>query len=131
MFENLVSGLSGEKELQVTPGVCAASLGSGGLEVLATPAMLALMEGAAFETVQKQLPEGFSTVGTKVEIEHLAATPLGMTVVARAELVQIEGKKLVFAIEARDTKELVGRGTHERFIIEINKFLHKVNSKAK
>ena len=130
MFENLISGITGEKELMVTPGVSAANLGSGGLEVLATPAMLALMEGAAFEAVQQHLPAGFSTVGTKVAIEHLAATPLGMTVVARAELVHIDGKKLVFTVEARDEKELVGRGTHERFIIQINKFLARVNKKG-
>ncbi len=131
MKANLVTGLRGEKEITVTFEVTAAKYGSGGVEVLATPAMIALMEGAAFETVQSQLPEGYSSVGTRVDIEHLAATPLGMKVKAVAELQQVEGKKLIFSVEARDEKELVGRGTHERYIIQSDKFLARVESKTR
>ena len=126
---SLVPGLRAEKEITVTYEVTAAKYGSGGVEVLATPAMIALMEGAAFELVQSQLPEGYSSVGTRVDIEHLAATPLGMKVKAVAELQQVEGKKLVFSIEVRDEKELVGKGIHERYIIQSDKFLSRVESK--
>ncbi len=131
MEASLVPGLRGEKEITVSFEVTAAKYGSGGVEVLATPAMIALMEGAAFELVQAQLPEGYSSVGTRVDIEHLAATPLGMKVKAVAELKQVEGKKLVFSVEARDEKELVGRGIHERYIIQSDKFLARVENKTR
>lgn len=129
MEVKLATGLKGERELIVTLETSALKIGSGGLEVLATPAMVALMEGAAFNLVQELLPEGYSTVGTKVEVEHLAATPLGMKVTATAKLLEVEGKKLGFGVEVRDEKELVGRGYHERFIIQTDRFLSKVQGK--
>lgn len=87
------------------------------------------MENAALNLVQPYLSEGQTTVGTKVTSSHLAATPLGMEVVARAELIEIDGRRLVFKIEAYDQKDKIGEGVHERFIINTEKFMEKVNSK--
>jgi predicted thioesterase len=103
--------------------------GSGGIPVYATPAMVGLMEGACLMAVDPRLPEGMATVGIDLSIKHLAATPLGMTVRAEAELTGIEGKKLVFKVQAFDDKELIGTGTHQRFIIDMKKFLQKVEEK--
>jgi fluoroacetyl-CoA thioesterase len=128
-MEDLVVGLKGEKTLCVNEYTTALALGSGGLEVLGTPALAALMEGAAFDLVQAHLPAGTSSVGTRLELDHLAATPLGMQVTATAELIALEGRKLVFAIEARDHRELVGKAVHERFMVQIDKFMSKVQAK--
>ncbi len=122
-------GLTGEKSVCVERNITALQMGSGGLEVLATPALAALMEGAAFELVEPLLPGGSSTVGTKLVLDHLAATPLGMKVTARAELVKVEGRKLVFEVEAWDQREPVGKALHERFIINVDKFMDKVKAK--
>jgi predicted thioesterase len=106
-------------------------VGSGGLDVLATPAMIALMEKAAYLAAQSNLPIGFSTVGTLVEIKHIAATPVGMNIRANAELTGIEDKKLVFKVEAFDESGKIGEGSHERYIISSDKFREKVYSKFK
>lgn len=104
---------------------------SGGVDVYSTPAMVGLMECAAKECLDEFLEEGYSTVGISLNIRHLAATPIGMKVRAEAEIVGVEGKKVVFKVEAFDEVEKIGEGTHERFIVEMNKFLNKVNSKSK
>lgn len=126
---NLKIGLTAEKSEMVTAQNTAKAYGSGSIDVYATPAMIGLMEGASLASVDTALPDGLSTVGTKVEIKHLAATPLGMKVTAKAELVEIEGKKLTFKIKANDERGPIGEGLHERFIIEIDKFLQKTNQK--
>lgn len=126
---NLKTGMSAEKTDVVTTSNTAKAYGSGSIDVYATPAMIGLMEGASLSCVDKVLPEGMSTVGTKVEIKHLAATPLGMKVTAKAELVNIEGKKLLFNVQAIDERGKIGEGTHERFIIDIEKFLQKTKEK--
>ncbi|SHF07256.1 thioesterase family protein [Caloramator proteoclasticus] len=104
---------------------------SGGVDVYSTPAMVGLMECAAKECLDEFLEEGYSTVGISLNIKHLAATPIGMKVRAEAEIVAVEGKKIVFKVEAFDEVEKIGEGTHERFIVDMNKFLNKVNSKLK
>lgn len=109
----------------------AASIGSGGLELLATPYMIAMMEGASFYCVEEQLPEGQTTVGTLVDIRHLAATPIGAEVVAIAELVEIDGRRLRFRVEARDAVDRIGEGYHERFIVETDRFLGKLAEKGR
>jgi predicted thioesterase len=92
--------------------------------------MVALMENAALSTVDPHLGEGFATVGLSLNVKHIAATPVGMEVTARAELVSIEGRKLTFRVEAYDDQEKIGEGTHERYIIELSKFLEKTARKG-
>ena len=126
---NLTLGLNAEKKEAVTNANTAIAYGSGGLAVYATPAMIGLMEGASLAAVDPRLPSGFATVGIKVEIEHLAATPLGMNITATAELIGIEGRKLIFTVNAHDDKEIIGTGRHERFIIDAAKFTSKTEQK--
>lgn len=107
----------------------AAAFGSGSIYVFSTPMMIGLMENAALKCAQLGLDEGLSTVGTSVNIKHLAATPMGQEVRATAELIAIDGKKLTFKVTAKDENELIGEGEHERFIIDSEKFLSRVNAK--
>ncbi len=122
-------GIKGYKEITVTKELTAISVGSGDLEVYATPAMIALMEGTASESVKPELEVGQGSVGTCIAIKHLAATPIGMRVRCESELVEVDGRRLVFNITAYDEKDKIGEGTHERFIILNDKFQSKVNSK--
>ena len=122
-------GLMFEISEEVTLNNTASALGSGGIDVYATPAMIALMEKAAMNAVQPALVEGLSTVGTMVNIKHMAATPVGMTVTAKAELIEVSEKRLLFKVEAFDGKDKIGEGTHERFIISVEKFISRVNMK--
>lgn len=128
---DLETGMKGEKEELVTGRNTAQALGSGGLEVYATPSMAALMEGASVAAVDPFLPAGFSTVGTELNLRHLAATPVGMVVRARSELVEIDGRRLVFKVEAFDETGKIGEGSHCRFIIENEKFLKKATEKKR
>lgn len=123
------TGIKGYKEITVTKELTAISLGSGDLEVYATPAMIALMEETASESVKPGLEVGQGSVGTCIAIKHLAATPIGMRVRCESELVEVDGRRLVFNITAYDEKDKIGEGTHERFIISNDKFQSKVNSK--
>jgi predicted thioesterase len=125
----LKPGKKGHKEERVTDTNIARFYGSGGLPVYATPAMAALMEGAAVEAVDGLLPEGWSTVGTELVIKHLAPTPPGLAVRASAELVEIDGRRLEFRVEAADGIEKIGEGNHQRFIIENKKFIEKAEKK--
>ncbi len=102
-------------------------LGSGQVEVLATPMLIALMESAALIAAQVYLPHDWTTVGTKVNIEHLRPTPLGKRISAKATLIKIDGQRLLFQVEAHDKHGLIGQGSHERFVIQIEKFMHRVN----
>lgn len=125
----MYTGIKGYKEITVTKELTAISVGSGDLEVYATPAMIALMEGTASESVKPELEVGQGSVGTCIAIKHLAATPIGMRVRCESELVEVDGRRLVFNITAYDEKDKIGEGTHERFIILNDKFQSKVNSK--
>jgi predicted thioesterase len=127
----LQPGLIGEKELVVTEVNTAKHLGSGDVFVLATPEMIRLMENASVIAVDHLLPEGQHTVGVTVDVKHLAATPLGMKVHARSELVSVEGRWLIFRVEAFDEVEKIGEGTHRRAIIEMTKFLEGVTRKSR
>ncbi len=102
--------------------------GSGTVDVFATPAMIALMENAAMHTALRGLPEGFGTVGTAVNVQHIRATPIGMKVTATAVLEKIDGKQLVFKVTAHDEKGEIGHGAHTRYIIETAKFMNKLNA---
>jgi predicted thioesterase len=122
-------GMTGEKAEPVTEKNTALAWGSGGLAVYATPAMAALLEGAAVAAVDGALPPGFSTVGVDVEIRHLSATPPGMTVRAQARLVELDGRRLRFVVEAWDGAGKIGEGVHGRVIVEDEKFLQRAGEK--
>jgi fluoroacetyl-CoA thioesterase len=123
-------GMRGEASLVVGEEHTAAAFGAGGVRVLGTPMMIGLMENAAWRLVQPELDEGETTVGTLVNIQHLAATPLGDQVTATAELVDIAGRRLVFHVTARDTRQVIGEGTHERARVLLDRFLARVAQKA-
>jgi fluoroacetyl-CoA thioesterase len=123
-------GMVHEEELVVAEQHTATHLGSGGVKVLATPVMVALMEVAARNMVDPHLEPGHMTVGTGLDIKHLAATPLGMRVRARAELVRVQGHRLEFKVEAFDEREKVGEGTHTRAIVNLKRFWDKLQTKV-
>ena len=125
----LHTGLELTKSTAVTEEMSAVTMHSGGLHVFATPMMIALMEEAALECVDGYMDDGMTTVGTRVDIEHLSPTPVGCTVRARAVLSEIDRRRLVFTVEAHDEKGIIGRGTHERFIVDKEKFEKKCESK--
>lgn len=125
----LEKGIKGNKEIVVTEDRTAKVMGSGELPVFATPAMIALIEETAWKSVSGFLDPGQGTVGTKLEISHLAATPLGMKVSCRTELTEVDRRRLVFKAEVFDECGKVGEGTHERFIVENEKFLLRALSK--
>ena len=125
----LTVGISNEITKTVTKDTTAAALGSGLLEVYATPAMVALMEETCMRSVQEELEEGCGTVGTGLTIHHISATPVGMKVRCASKLVEVDGRKLVFDVQAFDEAGLIGQGTHERFIIENEKFFQKACKK--
>ena len=122
-------GIKGNLERTVTEDLTAEALGSGLLPVFATPAAVALAEETAWRSVADELEEGQGTVGTLMELAHIAATPLGMKVRCETELVEVDRRKLVFTVKVYDEKEKVADGRHERFIIDNAKFLSKAESK--
>ena len=123
------TGLTCKKKITVTPEMTAAAMGSGALEVLATPSMIALMEGTAQEAVQSLLEHGQGTVGTRIDVRHLAATPVGMEVTCTAEVTEVDRRRIVFTVKAKDEKEVIGEGIHERFVIDNEKFFAKCRQK--
>lgn len=123
-------GTKHEVKITVTKEVTAAAMHSGSLEVFSTPFMVALMEQASCELLQKLLPEGITSVGTALNIQHLAATAVGVEVRAIATLTSFDGRKATFDVEAYDNAGLIGKGTHERFSIKIDKFLQKAQERA-
>lgn len=125
----LKEGLKGKAEMEVTSKDTALSFGSGGVEVFATPIMVGLMENASLKAVDELLPESYTTVGTHLDVSHISSTPIGMKVTAQAELIKIEGKVLTFKVEVYDEIEKVGEGTHQRFIVSLEKFMGKCNRK--
>jgi len=131
MFEAICPGLKGEVRLVVGLEHTAKHLGSGGAQVLATPQMVLLMERAGVAAVDRLLPEGYRTVGAHLDVRHLAPTPVGLEVVATAELVEVQGRRLVFHVQAHDGVELVGEGTHQRAIIDVQRFAERVAQKSR
>lgn len=125
----LEAGIKGTGSVEVVRENTAAAVGSGMLEVFATPMMIALMEKTAYESVAPYLEEGSGTVGTELNVKHVAATPIGMQVTCETELVEVDGRRLVFHVKASDEAGLIGEGTHERFIINNEKFQSKANGK--
>lgn len=124
----LTPGIKGEATTTVVHENTAAAVGAGGVEVFGTPMMVALMENAAWAAVAKELDDGHVTVGTVVNVKHLAATPLGQRVRATAELIEIDGRRLVFRVDAHDEKQKIGEGLHERFIVNLERFLGRISA---
>ena len=127
----LQPGLKGTAETVVVHENTAAAVGSGALEVFATPSMIALMEKAALETVMPFLAEGESTVGTEIHVTHDVAIPLGFTVTATAELIEVDRRRLSFQVTACSGDEVIGKGTHTRFIVSQERFMQKVEARQK
>lgn len=127
----LLTGLIAEVETTVSETDTAIQLGSGSVPVYATPALVALMEKAAVRALDGHLPPGQTSVGIRIDLRHLAATPVGMQIFARAELTEVQGRKLSFRIQAWDKVEQVGEASHTRFLVNEGAFMAKVNAKGK
>ena len=123
-------GRKGRIERTVTADLSAKVWGSGAVDVFATPCMIALAEETAWRSVQDGLEPGQATVGTKLDIAHLAATPIGMQVVCETELIEVDRRKLVFSVQVFDEAEKIAEGTHERFVVDAAKFQGKADAKA-
>lgn len=124
------TGIKGRREQTVMPEMSAARVGSGLVEVFATPMMVALIEQTCLESVLPHLEDGQGTVGTLVNVSHVAATPIGMRVWCESELVEVDRRRLVFSVKAYDECGLIGEGTHERFVIDTTKFMEKIKAKS-
>ena len=121
------AGITGKQTITVTEEKTAQAMGSGTLPVFATPAMIALMENTASKSVEAKLDEGAGTVGTLINVKHVA--PVGMEVTCETKLVEVDRKRLVFEVKAYDAAGVIGEGTHERFIIDNERFLAKAEAK--
>ncbi len=130
-MDDLAPGLTSEIGTVVTEADTAERLGSGLVPVFGTPALVGLMEGAAVQALAGHLPPGQTSVGGGIDVRHLAATPVGVRVRARAELLEVEGRRLVFRVEAWDEAEQIGEATHERFVVDEEQFVARARAKAK
>jgi fluoroacetyl-CoA thioesterase len=130
-MSEIIPGLIGELEQTVTDNDTASRWGSGLVPVFSTPALVGLMEGAAVKALSGHLSPGQTTVGGRIDVRHLAATPVGMKVLSKAVLTDVQGRKLVFKIQAWDEHELIGEADHERFIVDEAKFIGRVQAKMK
>jgi fluoroacetyl-CoA thioesterase len=129
-MKDIPVGTRGEHRLLVTSEVTIDFLGSDQARVLATPWMIGYMEMTARNAIKPFLEDGWDSVGTKVNIEHLAATPIGLSVRFEAEVLQVAGQRVLFRVDAWDEKEQIGTGTHERFVIHIGKFATRLAAKV-
>ena len=128
--EFIKSGMSEEIQVVVEEQHTAAHVGSGSLRVLATPAMIGFMERAARDLLAKHLPEGYSSVGVHVDVRHLAPTPMGSSVRVRCEVLEVDELRVNFSVEAWDAAEKIGKGRHQRVVVDEARFLKRVNAKA-
>ena len=128
-MKELKTGMTGMSELEVKDENLAVNVGSGSLEVFATPEMVMLMEKAACNCISDYLESDETTVGTEMNVKHISATPKGMKVCAEAELIEINGRELVFSIKSYAEAGDIGEGIHKRFIVHGEKFLSKTYSK--
>ncbi len=132
MAEVLKPGREFELTREVTAELTADRYGNPGAFVLATPMLVALLEEAAIRCVAEALEPGAATVGTRVDIEHKAATPIGLTATAKARLTEVDRRRLVFEVEARDDREVIAAGTHERFVLKsLDQFLENAAKKTR
>lgn len=127
--ECITVGMKHEVTFQVDEQYTAFHIGSGALRVLATPSMIGFMERTSHQLLARCLPEGYSSVGARVDVQHLAPTPMGWTVRVTSEVVEVDGRKVTLAVEAWDDQEKIGEGSHLRVVIDLNRFLSRVESK--
>ena len=127
----LPAGLTGTAEMVVGEHHTAPRVGSGRIRVLATPVMINLIEAAALAAIESSLPEEHQSLGTHLDVTHVAATPVGMRVRATAELVRVEGRTVYLKVRAEDERELIGEGTHERVVVNVARFDKRVQDKLK
>ena len=125
----ITPGLKGSVELIVGEEHTAPSIGSGKVRVLATPVMINLIEAAALKAVEHLLDPGYQSLGTHLDVHHVAATPVGMRVIASARVIRVEGRTVSFEVEAKDEKDVIGHGTHERVVVNMAKFDARVQKK--
>ena len=122
-------GLAGSASLIVAPEHTAPRVGSGRIAVLATPVMINLIEAAALGAMEHLLPAGHQSLGIRLDVRHFAATPVGLRVTATAEVTAVEGRSIAFRVEARDEREVIGDGTHERVVVNVARFDARVQRK--
>ncbi len=126
---DLQPGVTGTAEIVVADEHTAPRVGSGMVHVLATPVMINVIEAAALDAIERRLPAGYQSLGTVLNVRHIAATPVGMKVTARVEVVRREGRTVFFSVLVFDEKETVGDGTHERVVVNVEKFAERVKRK--
>jgi predicted thioesterase len=124
-------GLTGSASLTVAPEHTAPRVGSGRIAVLATPVMINVIEAAALAAVEHLLPEGHQSLGIRLDVRHFAATPVGLTVSASAEVTAVEGRTIAFRVDARDEREVIGDGTHQRVVVNVARFDDRVQRKLR
>ena len=130
-IHGLTVGLKGSAEVVVGEQHTAPKVGSGRVHVLATPVMINLIEAAALAAVEHLLPPGQQSLGTHLDVRHFAATPVGLTVTATAEVTEVDGRTITFRVEARDDREVIGDGTHERVVVNVARFDDRVQRKIR
>jgi fluoroacetyl-CoA thioesterase len=130
-FSRITPGLTGTAELIVAPEHTAPVVGSGRIAVLATPVMINLIEAAALKAVEHLLPAGHQSLGIHLDVRHMAATPVGLRVTASAEVTGVEGRNITFRVEARDEREPIGGGTHQRVVVSVARFDERVQRKLR
>ena len=124
-------GLTGAASLTVAPEHTAPRIGSGRIAVLATPVMINVIEAAALAAMEHLLPAGYQSLGIHLDVRHFAATPVGLAVTATAEVTAVEGRTITFRVEARDERELIGDGTHQRVVVNVARFDDRVQRKLR
>jgi len=131
VLARIAPGLSGSAEITVGPEHTAPFVGSGRIAVLATPVMINLIEAAALAAIEHLLPAGHQSLGTKLDVSHTAATPIGLRVTATAEVLRLEGRTVTFRVEAHDEFEPIGGGTHQRVVVSVERFDERVQRKVR
>ena len=127
----ITPGLEGSVEITVGDQHTAPSIGSGKVRVLATPVMINLIEAAALKAIEHLLDPGYQSLGTHLDVHHVAATPVGMKASATAVVAKVDGRTVYFKVEAKDEKDLIGYGTHERVVVNVAKFDARVQKKLR
>jgi fluoroacetyl-CoA thioesterase len=131
ILSRITPGLTGSHQIRVAPEHTAPFVGSGRIAVLATPVMINIIEAASLAAVEHLLPLGHQSLGIKLDVSHVAATPIGFRATATAEVIKVEGRTITFRVEARDDVEVIGNGTHERVVVSVERFDERVQRKMR